>query len=238
MYQRSRVTSHGMVLKMVKYQFYVNPKNDRDCRSWPCKSTHEPCKNIVRVWILSLVHTLCFPTRLRHSLIQMGRFRRFCFGGVSFFCSIGKDDASFYQWDHHLFMVCSGVRKRRLRDVRSDMLFAPYGHHVPSWERIQGYFSPTHWGICLSKTCIIYSLDHRSEYFFARTWKRTSWLARRYAGCHWGRHGCSWDAIWVNKCAEKKSALFNHPCGSNDFFVVEACTPVHMRVRKSKNCEF
>ena len=40
------------------------------------------------------------------------------------------------------------------------------------------------------------------------------------------------------KCAKKKRALFNHPCGSNDFFVVKACTPVHMRVRQSKNCEF
>jgi hypothetical protein len=25
--------------------------------------------------------------------------------------------------------------------------------------------------------------------FFARTWKRTSWRAHRYAGCPWGRHG-------------------------------------------------
>ena len=99
---------------------------------------------------------------------------------------------------------------------------------------IQGYFPPTHWGICSLKMCIFHSLDRRSEYFFARTWKRTSWRARRYAGCPWG----SWDAIWVNKCAKKKRALFNHPCGSNDFFVVKACTPVHMRVRKSKNCEF
>jgi hypothetical protein len=73
---------------------------------------------------------------------------------------------------------------------------------------------------------------------FARTWKRTSWRARRYAGCPWGRHGCSWDAIWVNKCAQKKRALVNYPCGSNDFFVLKACTPVHIRVRKSKNCEF
>jgi hypothetical protein len=62
----------------------------------------------------------------------MGRFRRFWFGGVSFFCSIGEDDASFYQRDHRSFMVCSGVRKDTLRDVRFDILFAPYGHHVPS----------------------------------------------------------------------------------------------------------
>jgi hypothetical protein len=38
-------------------------------------------------------------------------------------------------------------------------------------------------------------------------------------------------------CAKKKLALFNHPCGSNDFFVVKACTPVHKCVRKSKSCE-
>jgi hypothetical protein len=53
-----------------------------------------------------------------------------------------------------------------------------------------------------------YSLDCRSKYFFARTWKRTSWRTRRYAGCPWGRHGCSWDAIWVNKCVREKSARF------------------------------
>jgi hypothetical protein len=168
----------------------------------------------------------------------MGRFRWFWFGWVSFFCSIGKDDVSFYQWDYRSFTVCSGVCKPTLRGVRYDILFAPYGHHVPSWERIQGYFSPTHWGICLLKTCIFYSLDRRSKYFFAHTWKRTSWRARRYAGCPWGRHGCSWDAIWVNRCAKRKRALSNHLCRSNDFFVVKACTLVHMRVRQSKNCEF
>jgi hypothetical protein len=138
----------------------------------------------------------------------MGRFRRFWFGGVLFFCSIGEDDASFYQWDHRSFMVCSGVRKRRLRDVRSNMLFAPYGHHVPSWERIQGYFSPTHWGMCLLKTCIIYSLDIRSEYFFARMWKRTSWWARRYAGCPWGRHGWLLVRRDLNKYVRGKKARF------------------------------
>ncbi len=99
-------------------------------------------------------------------------------------------------------------------------------------------FSPTHWGICLLKMCIFYTLARLSEYFFALTWKRTSWRARCVAGCPWGRHGCSWDAIWVNKCAKKKRALFNHLCRSNDFFVVKACTPAHMRVRQSKNCEF
>jgi hypothetical protein len=41
-----------------------------------------------------------------------------------------------------------------------------------------------------------------------------------------------------SECAKKKHALFNHPCGSNNFFVVKACTPVHMRVRKSKNFQF
>jgi hypothetical protein len=50
-----------MVNPGIKYQFYINPKNDRDCRNWPCKTTQEPCKNIVRVWIVSLMHTLGFP---------------------------------------------------------------------------------------------------------------------------------------------------------------------------------
>jgi hypothetical protein len=65
MYQRIRVTSHGLVLKMVNpginCQFYINSKNERDCRDWPCKSTQEPCKKTVRVWIVSLGHTLGFP---------------------------------------------------------------------------------------------------------------------------------------------------------------------------------
>jgi hypothetical protein len=81
------------------------------------------------------------------------------------------------------------------------------------------------------------SVERGSKYFFARMWKRTSWRAHRYAGCSWGRHGVYWNAIWVNKCAEKKRALFNHPCGSYDFFVVKACIPVHKCVWKSKNCE-
>jgi hypothetical protein len=78
----NRVTTHRMDFKMVNpgidYQFYIKLKNVRDCLNWPCKSTQEPCKNIVRVWIVSLVHTLGhtlgFPYGLRHSLIQMGRF--------------------------------------------------------------------------------------------------------------------------------------------------------------------
>ena len=168
--------------------------------------------------------------RVRYSLIQMGRFRRFWFGGVSFFCSIGKDDASFYQGDHRSFTVCSGVRETGLRDVRVDMLFAPYGHHARSWERIQGYFSPTHWGICLLRMCIFYSLDRRSEYFFARMWKRTSWRARRYAGCPWGRHGCSWATRQVYFAREKNELTINTFATSNRFFLFftypHACMPV------------
>jgi hypothetical protein len=67
---------------------------------------------------------------------------------------------------------------------------------------------------------------------------RESGLRDERAAMRVARHGCSWDAIWVNKCAEQKHALFNHLCRSNDFFVVKACTPVHTRVRQSKNCEF
>ena len=81
MYQRIRVTSHGLVCcKMVNpginYHFYINPKNERDCHNRPCKSTQEPCKNIIRVWIVSLVHTLGFPHATAPTLIQMGRFAR------------------------------------------------------------------------------------------------------------------------------------------------------------------
>jgi hypothetical protein len=148
MYQRIRVTSHGVVCKMVnpgiKYHFCWNPKNERDCCIWSCKSTQAPCKNKVWVWIVSPVHTLGSPYATALFTHPDGRFRWFWFGGVSFFCSIGKSDASFYQWDHHSFTVCLGVRKAMLRNVRTDILFAPYGHHAPSWEIIQGYFSPTH----------------------------------------------------------------------------------------------
>jgi hypothetical protein len=205
--------SHGLVCKMVNpginYHFYINPKNDRDCHNRPCKSTQEPCKNIVRVWIVSIVHTLGFPYATAPFTHRMGRIRRFWFDGISFFCSIGKDSASFCQWDYRLFTVCSGVCNATLRDVRTDILFAPYVHHVPSWERIQGYFSPTHWGICLSKMCIFYPLDRRGKHFFGWRWKRTSWRARCYAGCPWGRHGCSWATMRVYFAREKNELIIN-----------------------------
>jgi hypothetical protein len=152
----------------------------------------------------------------------MGRFRRFWSGGVSFFRSIGKDDASCYRLRPPL---CLGVRSATLRGVRNAMLFAPYGHHVPSWERIQGYFSPTRWGICLLKMCIFYSLDRRSEYVFARMWKRTSWRARRYAGCLWGRHGCLWDAIWVNKYAEESARFLTTRAEVTTFSLLRHAPP-------------
>jgi hypothetical protein len=53
------------------------------------------------------------------------------------------DNASFYQWDHRSFTVCSGVRDVKLRDVRNYIPFAPYGQHVLSWERGFKDFSPT-----------------------------------------------------------------------------------------------
>ena len=42
----------------------------------------------------------------------------------------------------------------------------PYGHREPSWERIQGYFSATHWGVFLLKMCSFYPLDRRSKQLF------------------------------------------------------------------------
>jgi hypothetical protein len=103
-----------------------------------------------------------------------------------------------------LVYVFSDVRGARLRDVRSDMLFSPYGHHVPSWERIQGYFSPTHERICSVYMCIFNPLDHRGEQFFGYTWKRTSWRARRCTGCPWGRHGLLVSNVASIFCARKK----------------------------------
>jgi hypothetical protein len=127
MYQRFRVTSNGMVLKMVNqwinYQFYINAKNERDCHNWPCKSTQEPCKNTVRVWIVSLVHTLVFPTQLRHSLIQMGKFH---FYGVSILCSIGKDKRAFINETTARLRCVRVFVKWCSVTVGCDILFAPY----------------------------------------------------------------------------------------------------------------
>jgi hypothetical protein len=211
MYQRNRVTSHGMVCKMlnpgINDQFHSNPENDRYCRNWPCK----PRTLQERSTSMHSVPCAYFRVSLRDCAIHSSGWVDFAnlgLVGFRFFVRLIKDDASFYRWDHRSFTVCSGVRSATtLRGVRNDILFAPYGHLVPSRERIQGNLLPTHWDICLLKMCIFYSLDRRSEYVFARTWKRTSWQSRRYAGCPWGRHGCSWDAIWVNKCAEKKRTV-------------------------------
>jgi hypothetical protein len=77
------------------------------------------------------------------------------------------------------------------------------------WERIQGYFSLTHWGICLLKMCIFYSLDRRSDKISrVRESGLREHAAMRVA--HGDPMVARWDAIWVNKCAEKKRALFNH----------------------------
>jgi hypothetical protein len=43
------------------------------------------------------MHILGFPYATAPFTHPDGYFRRFWFGGVSFFCSIGKDDASFHQ---------------------------------------------------------------------------------------------------------------------------------------------
>jgi hypothetical protein len=91
-------------------------------------------------------------------------FADFGLVGFRFFVRWVKKMWAFCQWDYRSFTVCLVVRKAILRDARGDMLFAPYGHHVPSWERIQGYFSPTHLGSW--KMCIFYSLDRQSEHFF------------------------------------------------------------------------
>jgi hypothetical protein len=37
---------------------------------------------------------------------------------------------------------------------------------------------------------------------------------------------------------EKKTRFFTTRAEANDFFVVKACTPVHMHVRWLKKCEF
>ncbi len=60
----------------------------------------------------------------------MGRLCRIWLVGFRFFRSMGEDVASFCQADYRSFTKFSGVREARLRDVRSDMLFAPHGHHV------------------------------------------------------------------------------------------------------------
>jgi hypothetical protein len=109
----------------------------------------------------------------------------------------------------------------------------PACHHARSWERIQEYFSPTHWGKCLLKICIFYSLDRRSGYVFAHTWKRTSWRVYWYAGCPWGRHGCSWATMRVYFACEKNVLTMNTYTTSNRFFLF-LHTPTHACARNSR----
>jgi hypothetical protein len=39
-------------------------------------------------------------------------------------------------------------------------------------------------------------------------------------------------------CAGKKACVFNNPSGSNDFFVVKACTHMRVRVQQLNQFEF
>jgi hypothetical protein len=186
-----------MVNPGISYHFYWNPKNERDCYNWPCKSAWEPCKNRLRVWIMFPVHTVGF--RYATATCLDGKIPPIWFDGVRLFFLF------FVCWRYcelksmRLPLVYSvfGVREARLCDVRSNMLFAPYGHHVPSWEWIQGYFSPTHWGVLLLKTCIFNPLDRRGETVFLVLVKADIVTSTPVCGLPMEHHGCLWATIRV-----------------------------------------
>jgi hypothetical protein len=142
MYQRIRVTSQGMVLKKVNpgiiYQFYFNPKNNRDCRNWPCKSTQD-C-------IVSLVSTLGFPYATA-PCTHPDRFRRFWSGGVSFFVRLVKMMRAFINettarlWCARVFVklgyvsICCLPRMAIMRDHErgSKDIFRPHTEASACW---------------------------------------------------------------------------------------------------------
>jgi hypothetical protein len=109
MHQCVKVTSHGLVCKVVtvgaNYHFNWISQNERDCCNSPCKATQEPCKNIVRVWIVSLVHTLGFPyatAPVSHPDWYVSPI--FVWWGFAFSLDC-EDDASFCHWDYLSYTV-------------------------------------------------------------------------------------------------------------------------------------
>jgi hypothetical protein len=168
----------------------------------------------------------------------MGRFRRFGLVGFRFFVRLVKMMWAFInETTARLRCVRVFVKLRSVAYVSICCLphMAIMCHHERGSKDI---FRP-HTEAFACWRCAFFIPWTAGVNVFARV--RESGLPDEHAamrGCPWGPHGCSWDAIWVNKCAKEKRALFNHLCRSNDFFVVKACTPVHMRVRQSKNCEF
>jgi hypothetical protein len=162
----------------------------------------------------------------------MGRFRRIRVGVVSFFCSIGKNDATFCQWDNRSLTVCSGVRETGLRDVRVDMLFAPYGHQCDHERGSKNIFAHTLRHVLVEDVPFLF-LGLWSEYFFVRTWKRTSWRVYWYAGCPWGRHGCSWATTRVY-FARWKNDSTKIPIRQVTAFSCFSHTPTHPCARNSR----
>jgi hypothetical protein len=83
---------------------------------------------------------------------------------------------AFCQRDYCLFTGFSGVLEARLGDVRSDMGFAPYGHH-------QEYFSPTNYTGIYPLNMYIFSL----------------WTAglNSYLGVRGSRHRDEHADMWV-----------------------------------------
>jgi hypothetical protein len=208
MYQRIRVTSHGMVLKMVNPgindQFYINPKHDRDCRNWPCKSTQEHSTS------MNSAPCAYFRVFLRDCAIHSSRWVDFAdFGlmGFRFFVLLVNMMRAFInKITARLRCVWVFVKLRSIayaticclphmaimchHERGSKNIFRPHTEAFSCWRC--AFFIPWTAGVnILSRVC-------ESEYCFARMWKRTSWRAHRYAGCPWGRHGGLWDAIWVN----------------------------------------
>jgi hypothetical protein len=85
--------------------------------------------------ILNSVPYAYFRVSLRDCAIHSSRwvdFANFGLVGFHFFVRLVKMMRAFVCETTARLPVCSGVRKAVLRDVRTDILFSPYGHHVPS----------------------------------------------------------------------------------------------------------
>jgi hypothetical protein len=99
--------------------------------------TLQICPRTLQEYTASLHSVPCayFKVSLRECTIPSSRwvhFAGFSLVGFRFFCSIGEDVVSFCQGEYRSCTVILGVCVARFRGVRSELLFAPYGHHVPS----------------------------------------------------------------------------------------------------------
>ena len=75
-------------------------------------------------------------------------------------------------------------------------------------------------------------------FFSGCRWKRTSWRASWYAGCPWGRHGCSWATMRVYFAREKNELTINTYATSNRFFLFFTYPHACMRAQQPSHFVF